>query len=175
MNGNGLVRSLERTATRWPLAAAARVDTFVKQRVSEAAGVQSRRVLAAAQAELANRALRRFIELLYETGADGRLYNVADDGRALIAAPWSRTQHAAYGLTDHQGRVLRRVLASKLASLGWRWRLFVLDRRGPRVKLGIFSDAAAALDWLDRFPVTADEWLQASDTMPRRGHEGRRE
>ena len=169
MNANGLVRDLERTATRWPLAAAARVDTFVKQRVSEAAGVQSRRVLAAAQAELCNRALRRFIELLYEVGPDGRHYNVDADGRALVAAPWSRTRHADYGLTDHQGRVLRRALAVKLGGLARHLRLFILDRRGPRLRLGLYSDLTAALGWLDTYPVTADDWLKANDAMPRRG------
>ena len=142
------------------------MDTFVKQRVSEAAGVQSRRVLAAANG-LCNRALRRFLELLYEVGPDGRLYNVDADGRALVAAPWSRTRHADYGLTDHQGRVLRRALAVKLGGLARHLRLFILDRRGPRPGPLFRPGGGAGLARHVSRP--ADDWLKANDAMPRRG------
>src|SRR4051812_12555679 len=95
---------LQRTTQRWPVAAGAKVERFVREKVSEVVAVQSRRVIATAQLELANRALIRFMELLYEADLDGRLFNVADNGRILIPTPWSRWQHQSYGLTDHNSR-----------------------------------------------------------------------
>ena len=104
ISGTALHDELERTTQRWPVATMAKVDKFVKAAVGDAAAVQSRRVLAAAQAELANRAMRRFVELLYdETEGGANLWNVGDGGRVLIPTPWSRTRHASYGLTDHGG------------------------------------------------------------------------
>ena len=172
MNGNGLVHDLERTSTRWPVASAARVDRFIKQKVGDAATVQSRRVLAAANAELANRALRRFFELLYDETADGALCNLGQDGRVLIAAPWSRTRHAAYGLTDHAARVLRSVITARLAAMPWRFQIMHLDADSGRwcVNLKHYGNLPAALDWLAQHgAVTSDLWLKHNDAMPRRG------
>jgi hypothetical protein len=169
MNGNGMVKDLERTSARWPAAAAAKVDTFVRRRVGAAAEVQSRRVLAGAQAELGNRALRRFFELLYDETATGRLCNLGDGGRILIAAPWSRTRHAAYGLTDHGGRVLRACLMAQLQALPtFASPLFLAGGRW-HVNLRKYADLAPALAWLDKWPISADAWLRANDSLPRRG------
>lgn len=171
MNGNGLVKDLERTSARWPAATAARVDKFIKQKVGDAAGVQSRRVLAAANAELANRALHRFFELLYDETADGVLCNIGEEGRVLIPAPWSRTRHDAYGLTDHGARVLRSIMTARLAAMPWRFQVMHLDAAAGRwrVNLKHYGNLAAALGWLDQWPVTADLWLKHNDAMPRRG------
>jgi hypothetical protein len=170
MNGSGgLVHQLEQTAARWPMAAAAQLDTFVKRAVSDAAAVQSRRVLASAQAELCNRALRRFLELLYDETPGGRLANISPDGRVLIAAPWSRRQYAAYGLTDHGGRVLRSIFVRQLAALPSWTRPLHLDGKQWHVNVRKYPDLPAALAWLDRWPVTPDVWLAANDAMPRRG------
>lgn len=102
MTGNGkqLVGELERTAARWP-AAAAKVDKFVRAKVEQAASVQSRRVLAGAQAELCNRALRCFLELCYEETEAGTLCNLGVGG-VVLPSPWSRTKHADYGLAAGQ-------------------------------------------------------------------------
>ena len=172
MNGNGLVHDLERTSARWPLAAAAKVDAFVKQKVAAAAGVQSRRVLAGAQAELCNRALTRFFELLFDETATGRLCNLGDGGRIRIPTPWSRTRHADYGLSDHGGRVLRSVVMQQLGSLPTFASPLYLDDGAWHVNLRRFADLPAALAWLGKHPVTADAWLLANDALPRRGGRG---
>lgn len=170
MNGNGLVKDLERTAARWPVASAAKVDRFVKDKVSAAAAVQSRRVLAVAQAELCNRAMRRFVELLYDETDAGRLVNLGDNGRILIPAPWSRTRHRAYGLSDHSRRVLRAVLLAKLQAVAPRYRLLTCEGRQWYVNLDSFGNGGAAAGWLrSRGTVTADDWLKHNDAMPRRG------
>lgn len=171
MNGNGIALrdELERTVVRWPVAAAAKVDAFVKRSVADAAGVQSRRVLAAAQAELCNRALRRFFELVFDQTPGGRFANVAEDGRVIIPTPWSRRQYAAYGLTDHGGRVLRRVFLLELSNTAPFLHPLLLSRGQWCVNLRKYGDLAAALAWLDRHQVTADTWLAVNDAMPRRG------
>ena len=171
MNGNGVAfrDELERTAQRWPAAAAAKVDAFVKRSVADAAALQSRRVLAAAHAELCNRALRRFLELVFDQTPGGRLANIGDGGRILIPTPWSRRQHAAYGLTDHGGRVLRVLFLGELNNTAsWAQPLY-LERGQWCVNLRKYGDLAAALAWLDRHQVTADTWLAVNDAMPRRG------
>ena len=173
MNGNGLVKDLERTAQRWPVASAARVDKFVRGAVGAAAAVQSRRVLAGAQAELCNRALRRFVELLYDETDGGRLVNLGGGGRILIPAPWSRTRHAAYGLTDHSRRVLRGVLVAKLDVLPPRYRLLTCEAQSWYVNLDSYGNVGAALGWLRKHTFTADDWLKHNDAMPRRGRNAR--
>ena len=169
MNGVALRDELERTAVRWPLATAAKVDTFVKGRVAALAGVQSRRVLAAAQAELCNRALRRFFELLYDQTPGGRYANIGPAGRVRIAAPWSRRQYAAYGLTDHGSRILRSIFVHQLSARPPMRRPLEVEGGAWFVNLRKFPDLAAALAWLDQWPVSADLWLEHADSLPRRG------
>ena len=172
MNGNGLVRDLERTSARWPLATAARVDKFMRGKVAAAAGIQSRKVLAAASAELGNRALQRFVELLYDETDGGRLANLGDGGRILIPAPWSRTRHRAYGLSDHGARVLRSIITAKLDAMPPRYRLLTCE--GGRWYLNMeFGSLGAGLGWLrSRGKVSPDDWLRANDALPRRGRNG---
>ena len=172
MNGNGLVHELERTTARWPAASAAKLDAFVKRAVADAAAVQSRRVLATAEAELCNRAMRRFIELLFDATPGGRFANIGAGGRVLIPAPWSRRQYAAYGLTDHGGRVLRSIVVRVLDGLPTWSALLYLDGGQWRVNVRKYPDLPAALAWLDKWPVTADAWLAANDALPRRGRTG---
>ena len=172
MNGNGLVRDLERTSARWPLATAAKVDRFVKNKVGAAAEVQSRKVAAAAQAELANRAMRRFVELVYDETSEGVLCNLGDGGRVLLPAPWSRTRHRAYGLSDHGARVLRIIITAKLDAMPAKYRLLTCE--GGRWYLNMeFGSLGAGLGWLrSRGKVSPDDWLRANDALPRRGRNG---
>ncbi len=158
---------LQRTVKRWPAATAANVDQFVRSRVNQAAAVQSGRILATANAELANRALTRFIELLYD-GAGGTLYNVAVDGRIKIAAPWSRTRYADYGLSDHGARVLRSVITWRLAQLPSKHQLLWCNGSRWFLNLARFPDLAAAGAWLGQFPVTPELWHSHNETLPRR-------
>ena len=174
VNGKALEHDLRSTAARWPLASAAKVDRYVKDRVAAGAAVQSRKVAAGANAELGNRAMRRFVELLYDESDGGRLVNLGDGGRVLLPAPWSRTRHRAYGLSDHTRRVLRVVLVAKLDALPPKYRLLTCEAQSWYVNLDSFGTLPAALGWLRKHTVTADDWLRANDALPRRGRNARR-
>lgn len=137
--------------------------------VADSAAHQSRRVIAAANAELCNRAVGSFLAQLYDETADGVLCNLAVGGRIIIATPWSRTQHAAYGLTDHGARVLRAVIAEQLQRLPFSRTLLWLERGRWHLNLRYYGSLAAAQTWLHEWPVTADAWLRHNDALPRRG------
>lgn len=170
MNGNGtaLHRELQDTVTRWPLAAGAKVNQFARQRLDTATTVESRRLIATAQCELAQRALLRFCGLLYEPRGDA-FWNIADDGRILIACPWSRTQHGAYGLTDHGGRILRSLVVARLAGMPFKYQWLVLKGRFWYVNQARFPDLASAEAWLAEYGPTPQLWQKHADALPRRG------
>lgn len=173
-NGKPLVGELERTAQRWPLAAAAKVDKFVRREVQHAAEIQSRRVLAAAQAELCNRALARFIELCYDETESGTLANLGVGGVVLLPTPWSRTRHASYGLTDHGARLLRLLLLQQLDRQPPPRQLLVYGAGRWVINLRRYPHLAAAQTWLAATQITPDAWLRANDGLPRRGRKGGR-
>lgn len=171
-NGSALVGELERTVARWPAASAAKVDSFIKRQVGAAAEVQSRRLLAAAHAELCNRALGRFVELCYDETEAGTLCNLGVGGVVLnhLPVPWSRTRYADYGLTDHGGRVLRVLLVTQLERQAPSRRLLRYAAGKWMVNLTAYPHLAAAQAWLQGCAtITADQWLRANDGLPRRG------
>lgn len=170
VNGSALHDELARTVTRWPAAAGAKVGAFTRQKLGDLAQVESRRLLATAQVELANRAIWRFAELLFDD-AGGRRWNVARDGRILIPTPWSSTRHADYGLTDHGRRILRRAITDHLAHLppSNRWLLYAegrwhLSRR--------YTTLEAVKAWMGEYALTPAMWAAAADATPRRGRKG---
>jgi len=162
---------LRRTTERWPRAAAANVDRYVRARVTQVTAVQSQRVLATANAELANVALTRFAELLYD-GSPERLYNVDADGRILIPCPWSRTRYAAYGLTDQGSRILRSIIVTRLAQLPSKRQWLYMDGRVWCVNLRHYPTAEMARQWIQEFGVTPTLWAAHADALPARGKGG---
>jgi hypothetical protein len=166
-----LHEELRRVATAWPTAATAQVSRWAREKAAHTAQVQSRRLLAEAHAELLRRALVRFAELCYE-GAPDDWYNVGATGRVLVPVPWSRTQHAAYGLSDPDSRILRAHVADVLAHLparrAWLW----YDARGKRwhINRGAFPTLADAQGWLaGPGALTATRYLSLASDLQRRG------
>ncbi len=162
---------LRRTTERWPKAAAASVDRHVRGWVAETVAVQSQRLLATANAELANLALTRFAELLYD-GAPERLFNVDPSSRILIPCPWSRTRYAAYGLTDQGSRILRSIVVTRLAQLPSKRQWLYMDGRVWCVNLRHYPTAELARQWISEFGVTAALWSTHAEAMPARGKGG---
>ena len=157
---SALARIIDDSTARADLAAVAAPNRFVRSKVRQAAESSSKRLVAASACQLVNTALRRFIALCYESD-NSHLWNVAPDGRVLIPTPWSRSKHAAYGLSDTEHRVLRLAIlthneeAPTSMQLWWyqggRW---YLNRHS-------YPDAAAALQWLAQWQITPAAWLQA--------------
>ena len=67
----------------------AHVDAFVRDKLGAAATEEGLRVVAVAQAELAQRAVERWLELLY---TDSRFNLRTVDNQIRLAPPWSRSR-----------------------------------------------------------------------------------
>jgi hypothetical protein len=173
---NALHDELNRVSAAWPVATSAKVSNWSRQKLGEVAQAQSRRVLAEARAELMQRAMRRFLALVYD-GAPHVWYNVSGTGRIVVPVPWSRRQHAAYGLTDPDSRVLRVHVVDVVASLpGRRSLLWYDDAAGFwHLNRGGFPELAQALNWLDGpGRMTAARYMAIASTQDRRGRNGGR-
>ena len=169
VTGSGLLQEITATVDRWSLASGAAVEQFTRQRLGDAAALESRRLVATAQAELANRAMVRFVELLYDAD-NGRLYNIrSETGRILIPMPWSRSRCYDYGLTDHAGRILRSIVTTTLASAPARYRWLSLAGGQWHVDLVRYPTQTAVSEWLTKFAITSTLWLTHADALPRRG------
>ena len=174
--GNALHDELRRTVDRWPQAASAAVSRWSRQKVGEVATAQSRRVLAEAKAELLNRAMRRFVTIVYD-GAPHVWYNIDAVGTIVTPTPWSRQRHAEFGISDPDSRALRIHVADVLASLPPRRALFWYDEGAGRWHLnrGSFPELAQALDWVEGpGRITPARWLTISASIPRRGQKNGR-
>lgn len=169
VTGSGLLQELTATVDRWSVASGAVVEQFTRQKLGDAAALESRRLVATAQADLANRAMTRFAELLYDAD-NGRLYNIRiETGRILIPMPWSRSRCYDYGLTDHAGRILRSIVVSALANAPARLRWLALVGGQWHVDVVRYPTQATANEWLTKFAVTSTLWLTHADALPRRG------
>lgn len=173
---NALHDELNRVTAAWPVAASAKVSNWSRSKLAEVAQAQSRRVLAEARAELSQRAMRRFLALVYD-GAPHVWYNVNPTGRIVVPAPWSRRHYAAYGLTDPASRVLRVHVVDVVASLPGRRALFWYDDAAGfwHLNRGGFPELTHALGWLDGpGKMTAARYQAIADSQPRRGQNGGR-
>lgn len=138
----------------------ARVDSHASGKLLELAADQSLRVLHAAQADLAQRACERWLELLYD-GAPATWWNVRSDGLVLKAPPWSRSRRTSYGLSDPQARLLRLVVVDIVAGLPERRQLYWYAEPHQRwaINRSRFPTLAAALDWQRTVgAITAHLW-----------------
>ncbi len=153
-------------STRTMAAGQAHVDAFVRDKLGQAATEEGLRVVAAAQAELAQRAVERWLELLY---TDAQFNVRAVDGQIRLAPPWSRTRRVNYHLTEPQARTLRFIVVDLLAMLPERRRLFWYDATARRWVLNQrnFPTLDAALAW-QRGPgqITPASWRAAQDQYP---------
>lgn len=126
----------------------ARIDSHASGKLAEIAADQSLRVIHAAQADLAQAAVERWIELLYD-GAPDLWWNVRADGIARLAPPWSRSRRRSYGLSEPQARLLRLIVADLAATLPERRQLYYYAAGAQRWSLNrrFFPTLAAALEW----------------------------
>lgn len=140
------------------------------QRLVRASERLSVRNAIAAQAELLNSVVASFVALCYEEYEDGSLANVDPaDYRILIAMPWGRSTHRAYGLRRSERDALRLYLdalqdgqqrppAFIYNTKNRRWHLNVMDYRTR-------ADADRWWAWAELKPAT---WAQATDMIRKR-------
>lgn len=126
----------------------AQIDNHGSGAIARLAEDQSLRVFHTAQADLAQRACERWIELLYD-GAPDTWWNVRDDGMIKKGTPWSRTRRKSYGLSEPQARLLYLIVGDLIGSLPERRQLYYKLPAIQRYALNrrFFPSVAGALEW----------------------------
>jgi hypothetical protein len=161
-------KTIAELSARTIAAGQAQVDRHASGHIIRMAEEQSLRVVHAAQADLAQRACERWLELLYDV-RDDVWWNVREDGLIRLAPPWSRSRRTRYGLSEPQARILLRIVRELLGQLPERRQLYwympeyqryALNRsRFPRVEM--------ALEWQRSIgAVTAAMWHTYSNKFP---------
>lgn len=121
---------------------------------------EGRRQVATALAEHANTAIRRWLELVYQR--DGAVwYNVTEDHRILLPAPWSRRRCTEYGFSEPQSRILLRITVDLVGGLHQDERLYWFDDTARRYYLNRqrFPNLDRALLWQERHgQITPAKW-----------------
>lgn len=146
----------------------ARVDNHASGKLAQLAEDQSLRVIHAAQADLAQRAVERWLELIYD-GSPDVWWNVRDDHMIKKAPPWSRSRRRSYSISEPQARLLRRIVIDLVGGLSDRRQLYWYVPAAQRWYLNrrFFPTAAAALEW-QRGPgrITPVLWHSYSIKFP---------
>jgi hypothetical protein len=124
----------------------ARVDEHASGKIIKIAEEQSLRVYHAAVADLAQRAIERWIELLYDTDG-GIWWNVREDGLVKKAPPWSRSRRRAYGLSEPQARLLRRIVGDLAVGPPRQLYYYVKAHQRWALNRSRFPTVDAALEW----------------------------
>lgn len=144
-----VTKSIAELSARTLAAGQARIDQHASGHLSRMAEQQSLRIVAAAQADLAQRACERWLETLYD-GADANTWwNVREDHMIRLAPPWSRSRRTSYGLSEPQARLLRRIMIDLVTAMPERRQLFWYDAPSQRYYLNrrFFPTLPGALEW----------------------------
>jgi hypothetical protein len=146
----------------------ARIDSHASGKIIRLAEEQSQRVVHTAQADLAQRAVERWLELLYD-GAPDLWWNVREDGMVLKAPPWSRSRRRSYGLSEPQARLLRRIVGDLVAGLPLTRQLYFYLPQHQRwaINRSRFPNVEAALEWQRTLgAIKAPTWHAYSVKFP---------
>lgn len=155
-------------STRTLAAGQAKVDRHASGHMVRMAEEQGLRVVHEAQADLAQRACERWIQLLYEHEGD-TWWNVRDDGLIWLAPPWSRSRRRHYGLSEPQSRILLRVVRELVGQLPERHQLYYYVDLHQRWALNrrFFPTVERALQWQQTMgKITATMWHAFSKRYP---------
>lgn len=103
--------------------AQAKIDSHASGKLAQMAEEQSLRVIAAAQSDLAQAAIERWLTLIYDQSG-GVWWNVRDDHMIMLAPPWSRSRRTSYGLSEPQTRLLCIIVHDLCSNLPERRQLY---------------------------------------------------
>ena len=128
------------------VAGQARLHAFTAGRLQQVASIRTRRAVATAQADVMQSAMEAWMETIY---GDLRYHIHPYTFAIQIPAPWSRTHHRHYGLSEPQGRLLACLVQDVIAMLPARRQLFVYDGINRwQLNKDRFPTLATALEWL---------------------------
>jgi hypothetical protein len=144
----------------------ARVDEHASGKIIKIAEEQSARVYHAAVADLAQRAIEKWLELLYDTEG-GVWWNVREDGLVKKAPPWSRSRRRSYGLSEPQARLLRCIVGDLAVGPPRQLYYYIKPHQRWALNRVRFPTLAAALEW-QRGPgrISANLWHTYSVKYP---------
>lgn len=148
---------------------------IVKQRMAEAVENLNRAGELAARVELANEALCKLTALLYVLDTDGAWCNIdATTHRLLVPAPWGRSGWQRWGLRQHEGDTLRRVLLARANEKRRRPLLYQYDKDARSWSMNVedYPTLKDAGFWLKHEPVSLNEWRKGI-LEGRSAHSGR--
>lgn len=153
---------MEMTVDRKQIIRTSAPVSFVRQRIYQAAQELNLVGDLAARTELANEALCRLVELLYQPDTDGcPAHTDPATGRILVPVPWGSVGWKRWGLRHHEAAVVRMILLARQRS-NTRPALFLYDT-GTRcwyLNTSDYPTVPAAAHWLKRSAITPQVWRQ---------------
>jgi hypothetical protein len=141
-------RTITELSARTLAAGQARIDQHASGRMKKQAAVESQRVVHEAMADLAQRDIEHWLELLYDVQGGG-WWNVREDGMAIQAPPWCMSRCAAYGLSQPQARLLRIIVGDIVDRLPLTRQLYYYLPQHKRwfINRSRFPTPESALEW----------------------------
>lgn len=133
--------------------------TYIKQRLAVNAENLSNAARIESAIAIANEALCKATEMLYETvervpvNVDSRTY------RILIPLPWGDSGYHKWGMHAVEARVLRSVLMTRYKNEGGK-SLFDFDGRKWFLNVDGYKNQALAMAYWREKPITAREWMR---------------
>ena len=153
-------RELAAIAGRTLAVKQARMTIAARQRLAVVNVEEGRRLVAAALAEHANAAIQHWLGKVYDR--EGTVwYNVTQEGRITLPAPWSRRRCTEYGFSEPQSRILLRITVDLVGALHHDERLYWFDDTARRYYLNRqrFPNLDRALLWQERHgQITPAKW-----------------
>lgn len=148
----------------------------IKRRIVEKAEDLSLAGKLAAQLALANEAIFKLTQLIYQADTDGSFANVDPaTGAILIPTPWGRVGHKHYRLRRTEAELCRMILlgrqrtleAMKAADRAKYPQLYYYaeDWRKWFANLDAYPTYQQAQNWLQLGPLTLQEWRLATDKV----------
>jgi hypothetical protein len=166
----GTANTITSLSMRTLEASNAKVAGYGTRKMAKKAELESRRVVVAAVAELAQAAMERWVTYLYDRSDDGKTWwNVRSDNMIWLAAPWSRSRYSAYQLSERQGRLLLRIRIDNIDPLPERMKLYVYSEMHQRFFLNRhrYPTLESALEWQRTVgAISAEMWHEFSERYP---------
>lgn len=144
----------------------ARPSTAVRQRVQEAAQELDRAGQMQLRVELVNEALMALTTLLFNADSDRQPANIDRvTWRLLVPAPWGGSGWRKWGLRYYEGEVLRNIMHTRSANTKHR-ALYDYNEtsRTWHLALDNYPGVDAAMAYLQKAPVTLNEWRKHSES-----------
>lgn len=141
-------------------------ETFIRQRLQQAADLYGDKVDAAMRVELCNEVLAKFITKIYTRDAAGAWVHVdAITYRILAPKPWGSSGWKYAGLRQWEARILSKILISRMQTRQFTALFdYNTETREWYLNVGAYRSLDIAMGYLQAKPITLGEWQKAIKT-----------